>query len=363
MNWTVLEENLIDKNNKKHAGGKAREDLFNILIEYGFSEIIIKCPQEERENANAIKKLSYHYKIRKEWDRVLSGLRPNDNLVLQFPVINQTLLFSGVLRKVKRRGVRIYAFIHDLNYLRFSSQSKLSWKQKLRIRTEELKELRDFDAIVVHNDAMKERICSQLGIEDNKVITLKLFDYLLPTDSLPSRSEETYKSCIIAGNLSVDKAGYVYSLPTAPAFELYGVNFEPETLSDNVHYHGSFLPEELPKHLTGGFGLVWDGNSADTCGGAWGEYLRYNNPHKTSLYLACGIPVIVWEESALKEFVLTHKVGIAVSSLHQIESSLSEISSTDYDEMKENAIELSKQLRSGFYTITALEALGIKRLK
>ncbi len=181
MNWTVLEENLIDKNNKKHAGGKAREDLFNILIEYGFSEIIIKCPQEERENANAIKKLSYHYKIRKEWDRVLSGLRPNDNLVLQFPVINQTLLFSGVLRKVKRRGVRIYAFIHDLNYLRFSSQSKLSWKQKLRIRTEELKELRDFDAIVVHNDAMKKRICSQLGIEDNKVITLKLFDYLLPT--------------------------------------------------------------------------------------------------------------------------------------------------------------------------------------
>ncbi len=32
-------------------------------------------------------------------------------------------------------------------------------------------------------------------------------------------------------------------------------------------YFGSFLPDELPAALEGGFGLVWDGDSAETCSG------------------------------------------------------------------------------------------------
>ena len=34
---------------------------------------------------------------------------------------------------------------------------------------------------------------------------------------------------------------------------------------------------------------MWDGPSPDTCAGVYGAYLRYNNPHKTSLYLAAGL--------------------------------------------------------------------------
>ena len=56
---------------------------------------------------------------------------------------------------------------------------------------------------------------------------------------------------------------------------------------------GSFLPDELPSALEGSFGLVWDGDSSKTCSGVFGEYLRYNNSHKASLYLASGFPIIV----------------------------------------------------------------------
>ena len=56
------------------------------------------------------------------------------------------------------------------------------------------------------------------------------------------------------------------------------------------------------------FGLVWDGTSLDGCNGRYGEYLKFNNPHKTSLYLSCGIPVIIWKEAALADFVEEHKV-------------------------------------------------------
>ena len=50
--------------------------------------------------------------------------------------------------------------------------------------------------------------------------------------------------------------------------------------------------------MEGSFGLVWDGISVETCAGVYGEYLKVNNPHKTSLYLASGIPVIIWKEAA-----------------------------------------------------------------
>ena len=62
-------------------------------------------------------------------------------------------------------------------------------------------------------------------------------------------------------------------------------------LLENETYFGSFLPDELPAALEGGFGLVWDGDSAETCSGVFGEYLRYNNSHKASLYLASGFPL------------------------------------------------------------------------
>ena len=40
---------------------------------------------------------------------------------------------------------------------------------------------------------------------------------------------------------------------------------------ENENYFGSFLPDELPAALEGGFGLVWDGDSAETCSGVFGS--------------------------------------------------------------------------------------------
>ena len=55
--------------------------------------------------------------------------------------------------------------------------------------------------------------------------------------------------------------------------------------------------------MEGNWGLVWDGNSIDTCSGNFGEYLRLNAPFKFSLYLAAKRPVVVWRESAMAEYV------------------------------------------------------------
>lgn len=127
-------------------------------------------------------------------------------------------------------------------------------------------------------------------------------------------------------------------------------------------YHGSFSPEDLPEHLEGAFGLVWDGTSAETCIGNTGEYLKYNNPHKTSLYLSSGIPVIVWSKAAIADFVIRNGVGIAVDSLYDVNDRISEISEADYASMCENVDCIGVKLRSGGYFMAALdESLRILR--
>ena len=119
-----------------------------------------------------------------------------------------------------------------------------------------------------------------------------------PSESIqkPKNKRES-NAALIAGNLSEEK-GYVYQLDQIEAeFSLYGPNLNAEAVeTDNITYQGSFPPDDLPSVLNGKFGPLWM-ESIDECGGESGQYMQYNNPHKTSLYLASKLPVIVWEKA------------------------------------------------------------------
>ena len=194
------------------------------------------------------------------------------------------------------------------------------------------------------------------GVIGEKITNLEIFDYLIP-DFIEKTSLRKEQPIIVAGNLSQDKAAYLYSLPIEPQFNLYGVGFDESRKLSNETYFGSFLPDELPSVLEGSFGLVWDGDSSETCSGFFGEYLRYNNSHKASLYLASGFPIIVWKESALSHFVLKNNCGITVDSLFDIQETINSISEEEYQELVENAQKVGNNIRSGYYLKTALDKL------
>lgn len=357
--WAAL-ETQYEENTKKHAGGKAREDLDLIFKKSGIKELNISAPQKERENANIIKKLCYHYRVKKIWEHAVDQINSGDAWIIQFPVVNHTLLLKEVIKKAKKRNIKIIAFIHDLEILRLLNADKISIFKKWRMQREELEELYLFDYLVVHNKQMQKYINEHFGIPIEKTVVLQIFDYLIPGNYKHSKVEQMQmKNCIIAGNLSRNKAEYIYKLPSLPDFELYGINYSKYENTSNIHYHGSFLADELPYHMNGGFGLVWDGNETKTCAGAWGKYLMYNNPHKVSLYLACGIPVIIWEKAAMAEYVVSNKVGITIKSLDELSEKISEITYTQYEEMERNAVQISQKLRTGYYTKKALKEIGI----
>ena len=228
-------------------------------------------------------------------------------------------------------------------------------KHKIRIQIQESGLLGAADGIIAHNPIMKSVLVDK-GVEADKIVSLGIFDYLIPNFQEKTGLTKN-QPIIVAGNLAQEKAGYLYSLPEEPAYNLYGVGFDESRALANETYFGSFLPDELPAALEGGFGLVWDGDSAATCSGVFGEYLRYNNSHKASLYLASGFPLVVWKQSALSHFVLENGCGIAVESLHDLKAAIDNLSDTDYQDLIENAKRVGQEIREGHYLKTALASL------
>lgn len=226
---------------------------------------------------------------------------------------------------------------------------------KLRMKLTESDTFHSVTGIIAHNPIMKSVLVDK-GVAEDKIVSLGIFDYLIPNFQEKIGLTKN-QPIIVAGNLEQEKAGYLYSLPAEPAYNLYGVGFDESRALENETYFGSFLPDELPAALKGGFGLVWDGESAETCSGVFGEYLRYNNSHKASLYLASGFPLVVWKQSALSHFVLEQGCGIAVDSLYDLKATIENLSEDDYQTLVKNTKRVGQEIRDGHYLITALNNL------
>lgn len=350
------QEVQTDGNMKKTAGVKARDDVDSILISNGWKPIQVSYNYKQGHKT-IIDRTTDHFKVYNVWKESLGSLKKNDVLLVQFPFLNHSLLLEKLIRRLKRRGIKIILLIHDLEILRKAVNKDASFISKLRLNMEEKSILLLADNIIAHNLRMID-ILKKIGVEKNRIVNLGIFDYLLPDSVKEKDILSLEKPLIIAGNLRRNKAEYVYSLPESCNFNLYGIGYEAES-RENIQYYGSFPPDELPDAMDGSFGLIWDGESAETCTGAYGRYLRINNPHKTSLYLACGIPVVIWKEAALSAFVERHKCGILIESLHDYPKIISHISENEYRSMCQNARKVSQRLRSGYYTLHALEQCGV----
>ena len=340
------------------AGVKARCDVEDILAAEGYSRMTIL--QAEHPTDSTVNKMRASREIGSQWRQLCAKLKAGDVLVIQLPLSEHTLSFASVIAKLKRKGVKTVAVVHDLEKFRnskFNTSLIRGWKGRIRMYLEETAALKHFDKMIVHNPRMAALV-ENMGYRKDQIVSLDIFDYVIPQE-IPTERVGAPNGVIIAGNLSQGKAGYAYQLPSdeSVTFSLYGVNYSG-TAGGNIRYHGAFDPGILPFVLNGKFGLVWDGPLADTCGGIHGEYLRINNPHKTSLYLASGFPVIIWKEAALAAFIQENGIGICVSSLSEIPQAIAAVSQEEYAQMRHNVATISPKLRSGHYLKTALHKCG-----
>ena len=347
-----IQETIFDETRNRNAGSKARQDINVIAEQNDFAPIEVQYDHVVRQEKGFWKAL---FKLTRDWGTALKKLEKDDIVLIQFPVNHHPLRIASKLGKIRKKGIKVIILIHDVDSLRMNG-SNIEHKIKyLKVKYEDRSILGQADAIIAHNPAMIEAL-KGMGIEKQKLVSLEIFDYLVKEE--PQKKLRLMNNpLVIAGTLRKGKAEYAYHLPGNIEFNLYGVGFEGEN-QDNIHYKGSYNPEDLLDVMEGSFGVVWDGYSSESCTGASGEYLRINNPHKTSLYLAAALPVIVWDKAAIAHFIVQNNLGIVVGSLNEIKKRVETISYDEYIEMINNAMDVSKKLRSGYYTGRALnEAL------
>lgn len=325
---------------------KPRSDAEKILTELGFRPFYIGDYKEENKLKRNINRFT-------ELLRLSKSMCKGDVFLVQHPAVNNTIFLKYVLEKMNKKGVITVALVHDLNIIR--KENNMTKFEALSVKWKDIYTLKAYTKIVVHNESMKEKL-QQWNIEAEKMVTLGVFDYL--TEDVQPKIDSSRDVVTIAGNLKSDKAKYLYNLPSSPSYFLFGINYDQELANngENVEYKGSFKAEEISS-LQGKYGLIWDGNSTETCSGDFGTYLRYNNPYKLSMYLAAGMPVIIWDECAEKDFVVSNKVGIAVKGLTNLNNVLIDISDVEYQLMKENIKQISRKIREGFFLKKAIKAI------
>lgn len=346
-----LKEEFLKDSGARNAGNKARNDVEEIVKREGYQPLLLTV--DDWYQMGTLKAQQHKAKALAQ---AFSQLKSGDQLLIQFPMLHHSFFTTRLVRKIQRRGVKVYFIIHDLEALRYANLDTVPLKHKIRVHLQESSLLKIADGVIAHNPIMKS-VLVEKGIPEHKLVSLEIFDYLIPNYQEKDGLSKD-QPIIVAGNLAQEKAGYLYQLPARPAYNLYGVGFDESRALANETYFGSFLPDELPAALEGGFGLVWDGDSAETCSGVFGEYLRYNNSHKASLYLASGFPLVVWKQSALSHFVLEKDCGIAVESLHDLKETIDNLSDADYQDLVNNAKRVGQEIRDGHYLKTALEHLA-----
>lgn len=324
-----------------HAGSKAVQDVFDVAKKLGYEAEVIRTATSIDSLWGKIRRQALFFI---DWFKIYFSITPNSLVLIQTPYHHKQLIRNWVLSKLKRdKKVKFISLVHDVEELRKSLYNNY-YKNEFNFM------LSIADSIIVHNDTMKAFFIKK-GIPENKLVSLKIFDYLMDKEAT-SKNVIFERAISIAGNLDINKSAYISQLGKLGIIvHLYGPNFSYSLEQyEDIQYHGSFPASEIPNQLNSGFGLVWDGNSVDTCSGDFGEYLQYNNPHKLSLYLASGIPVVIWDKAAEADFVRKHNLGICVSSLSELKDKLEQISEKNYQEMIKNVANISTLLRYGEHT-------------
>lgn len=277
----------------------------------------------------------------------LSKMLNSDHLVLvQYPLPFNSFDYKLLHKTLIRHNAKSVFLIHDLISVQ-GLASNVSVERELDL-------LKKADFIIAHNDSMASFLKNN-GLA-NRISVINFFDYRV--DKIPP-SRHKSSNIIFAGNLAKSPFLKRISELGELKWHVYGAGMQPSQFSKSVTFHGAVDSGILPSKMVDGWGLVWDGDSINGINGTSGEYLRLNSPHKASLYLASGVPLIVWRGSALADVVLKLGLGIAVDNLLQIESMVNSLLPSQLDQIYHNARIFSKKVQNGEMLKEALQKLPV----
>jgi hypothetical protein len=292
------------------TSGKAREDLDVVAEELGYQVL------EESQ-----------------FDDWKNQIRPDDIVLFPFP--NKKGSEAGDLFMIKTIlsfSAKIITLAYNVDYLRYPDADRASI----------IEALENSHVVISMTEKMAEQL-KQDGVTTPPITTLGLFDYLL--DKTKKTPANYKKEIIFAG--SPYKVPYAANWTNKTPLKVYSRREEfPEPNNGNLSYGGYFPPEQLPFEIKDGFGLIFD---ADSDTGTFAEYQTMNTPHKASLFLNAGVPILVNRRAAVANIILGLQAGIAIDSVDDIDDVIKSLSKEEYDFMAKNALMASPLIANGYF--------------
>ncbi len=319
------------------SGNKAKTDNEDTLVSLGAVNLGLKR--------------SYHKSKISTFFLDLMGImkysltvRPNDIIVLQYPVKKY---FTFICIVAKMRGAKTISLIHDLGSFR---------RKKLTV-AEEIKRLSFSDYVIASNEKMKEWL-SNHGFS-NELGALGLFDYRSSSESPTDHTSFPCRRVVYAGALAMRKNSFILDMSSiiqSYQLHIYGNRDGLNGIKDSrdIIFHGFSPADDFIESVDADFGLVWDGDSLDSCTGSFGAYLQYNSPHKVSFYLRAGLPIIIWRKAAVADIVQKEGIGICIDSIDELNTILPNITDEQMQRMRDNVKRVSDRLKNGYYLSTAI---------
>ncbi|WP_459525125.1 sugar transferase [Leuconostoc lactis] len=267
----------------------------------------------------------------------LAPVKANDLVVHQFPTYMSAQFEQLFVATLQARQVQCALVIHDIEPLRLNKL--VPW---------EFDVLKQYDTLVVHSQAMQQRL-QAAGIMTRYVIQ-PLFDYL-GVSGTPARFSTQIN---FAGTFQKSPWLQTYRATPITLFGAKPKKWRTVDFPDNITYQGNFDPDELINQFTAGFGLIWDDDFDDK---TYQTYTKYNAPHKASLYLRAGLPLVAWSESAIGQLITTQNLGFTIDHLSDLADRLALVTATDFANWQTNGAVIAEKLRQGLYTKATLTAL------
>lgn len=322
--------------NKPNAGSKAMRDIMDLLCNQGY-----KCVVSLPTNANKLFKL---LDIPILIFTILFKIRKNGVLIYFVPSNLQRIKLLAFFKRIIK--YRLICFINDVESLRVPKNNECTQR--------EINGIKVADIILVPNNNSKDILSTEFHFK-NHMIPVHVWDYLY--DKCPTPKIATHYQ-----DLPIALAGNFHFFPYLKELNKITCNFKiwgEKTVyiqQENLIFMGTQTPEGLINDIIDcSWGLVWYGESIESCTGELSNYIKFCNSHKCGLYLAAGIPLIVWKESGMAHFVNENKVGICVESLYEAESIIKGMNDEDYNKYRDNARRIGENIRHGHYFLEALK--------
>ena len=321
------------------SGMKAPDDVRRICLDLGMEAVDVDVNGSWMQKARGV--LTGVTSLM----ATLRRTRRGDVLVVQYPL---GFPADRLVNLARPRGRRV-AIVHDVESLRREGPTEPDTRR-----------LAGYDVVIAPTPAMVEWLRARLP-DGPTLLPLEMYDYLLAGEVDLGEPAAGPRCLYFVGNLHPEKAGFLYSLPpTSVPVEVFGPQCRADLLPDQAIWRGTLDMQRPRLPAVDGYGLLWDGDSAEELGGPLGRYLRFNAPHKLSFYIAAGLPVVVPAESAVADLVLREGVGFTATSVREAAQEIRTAPADRWQDHCAAARRLRDTVVNGGHTRAALAAADVE---